>query len=242
MEEEKKNKTLTQKIVTGIGIALIVVLVPMLVFNLIIIVKGIGADDPPKLFGTTPLVVLTSSMEDNKNDEWEDLSFPRGCMIFIVDTPFEELKVGDVITYKEGNSLTTHRIVGEGEDSKGKYFLTKGDANNIGDQDAGRPNIYKEDYYGQYKGAHILGFGYFSDFVQKPVGILVVVGVPVIAFIVYDVLTRRKEAKQKQAAAVGQANAKAAEVNAELEAMRKELEALKAKSNDSSDDNSQNNG
>ena len=225
MEENKTKKSVSQKVVTVIGIALIVIMVPILIFNMIIIFKGMGSEEPPMVFGVTPLVVLTGSMEDNKNDEWESLTFPAGCMIFIEDFNFADLDVGDVITYKEGKSFTTHRIIEKCTDADGTvYFRTKGDANNICDQDAGRPNIYEADVVGQYTGKYIIGMGYFSNFVKKPVGILVVVGVPVIAFIVYDILVRRKEAKEQTAGATAINSAQ----TAELELMRQELERLKA--------------
>ena len=45
----------------------------------------------------------------------------------------DEINVGDIITFKEGDLLIVHRVIEKGVDSKGIYFITKGDNNNIDD-------------------------------------------------------------------------------------------------------------
>lgn len=45
-----------------------------------------------------------------------------------------DLRIGDVITMSEGNALVTHRIVKIEEKDGKKYFITRGDANNVEDQ------------------------------------------------------------------------------------------------------------
>ena len=49
--------------------------------------------------------------------------------IKIVPTSPEEIKIGDIITFKRNNILMVHRVISKGEDSKGDYFVTKGDNN-----------------------------------------------------------------------------------------------------------------
>lgn len=41
----------------------------------------------------------------------------------------EQINIGDIITFKSGNILVVHRVVGKGEDEQGFYFVTKGDNN-----------------------------------------------------------------------------------------------------------------
>lgn len=45
----------------------------------------------------------------------------------------ENLQIGDIISYKEGNDLIVHRIVDIGRDDLGLYYITKGDNNNAVD-------------------------------------------------------------------------------------------------------------
>ncbi len=45
----------------------------------------------------------------------------------------EEIDVGDIISFNKNGLLIVHRIVEKGIDSKGVYFITKGDNNNFSD-------------------------------------------------------------------------------------------------------------
>ncbi len=49
--------------------------------------------------------------------------------IKIVPESEEQINIGDIISYREGNDLIVHRVVGKGEDEGGTYFITKGDNN-----------------------------------------------------------------------------------------------------------------
>jgi signal peptidase len=52
-----------QKILNIVGIALCVILIPILIMNCVLIVKGlVNEDEVPGVFGRTPLIVLTDSM------------------------------------------------------------------------------------------------------------------------------------------------------------------------------------
>lgn len=53
--------------------------------------------------------------------------------IRIIPKSDEQIKVGDIVTYESGNDLIVHRIVETGEDSAGRYFITKGDNNSADD-------------------------------------------------------------------------------------------------------------
>jgi len=45
----------------------------------------------------------------------------------------DELHVGDIITFRQGNDLIVHRIIEKGIDEQGYFFITKGDNNNVTD-------------------------------------------------------------------------------------------------------------
>jgi hypothetical protein len=53
--------------------------------------------------------------------------------IRIVPKSSEDIKVGDIITYKSGDSLIVHRVIEIGTDSSGLYFIPKGDNNDVSD-------------------------------------------------------------------------------------------------------------
>jgi len=80
----------------------------------------------PMLLGWKPVVVLTGSMEP---------AYKVGGLIYYQKTAFENIEVGDAITFKAGNdSLVTHRVVET--DNISQSFITKGDSNNTNDNNS----------------------------------------------------------------------------------------------------------
>jgi len=49
--------------------------------------------------------------------------------IKIVPKSAEDIKVGDIISFQSGDKVIVHRVVSKGADSKGVFFVTKGDNN-----------------------------------------------------------------------------------------------------------------
>ncbi len=53
--------------------------------------------------------------------------------IRVVPASENDIQIGDIVTYKEGDSLIVHRVIDKGTDSGGMYFITKGDNNTLSD-------------------------------------------------------------------------------------------------------------
>lgn len=175
----------------AVMIVLTLILLPILVMNIILIAKGSsGSLVPPDIGGVAPLVVTTGSMEGDRED-----SFPQGSLIFVDILSDEEeksqLAVDDVITYyleqsDESIIYITHRIVAVNyaDDGTVSSFITRGDANGMSNDPEPVP---LSNVVGQYQSC-IPVVGYIVGWLQNPVVIGFVVGVPVVAFIAYDVI------------------------------------------------------
>lgn len=206
--EKEKNKSKTHSsVLTGIGLILCIVFGLMFLCNMVIIIKGtIHPETPPSVAGITPMVVLSGSMSGSAEDHIE-----VGDLIFVGKADADKLKEGDIIAFQEENSITvvTHRIikVQTGADSQ-KEFITKGDANNTEDQ----MPVPASGVIGQYR-FRIAGVGNFAIFLQTPLGMILFIGVPVLLFIIYDIIRRQKYANRERK--------KSEEMEAELERLRK---------------------
>lgn len=49
--------------------------------------------------------------------------------IKIVPENPEQIKIGDIISFQQGNIMIVHRVVDKGQDKNGYWFVTKGDNN-----------------------------------------------------------------------------------------------------------------
>ena len=190
-------------IAVAVLIALTAILLPIFIINLTLTIRSnIDKTVPASVFGIAPLAVETDSMKGDAED-----SFAGGALILVdmlAEDEKQQLEVGQIVTFRqkddEGNYyFVTHRIAELGtEGGTVRYVVTRGDGNNVDD---GATAI------GDVLGvcvASVGGLGAAVMFLQTPVGMLLCIGVPVVAYIVYDVVrialrNRRLAAEQGEA-------------------------------------------
>ena len=206
-ESETKQKSRVG-VGTILGVILCIILIPALIVNITLIVKSfLYPEEVPSFLGYKPFIVLTGSMEP---------VFYSGDLVMVKEVEADSLQVGDVIAFREGTAVITHRIVQvEGADQELR-FITKGDNNNVNDR---RP-VTVEQLEGVYL-YRISKLGNFAMFMQTPVGMALFIALPLLSFILYDILRRtlfeRKKAQRTK------------ELEAELESMRRQLDASSKK-------------
>ena len=205
-EALNKEKPSTKKIIlNSVGIVLCVLLLPILVLNCILIVKGIAKpDEVPALGKTIPMIVLTDSMHD---------TIKSGDLIICKKVDQKDVKVGDVISFFDptgkSDSVTTHRVMAIEVLPDGRYyFYTKGDNNNIADITP----VPGENLVGKWTGRRIWALGHVILFTQSPLGIILCIVLPVGAIVAYYIIKRKQQDGKKQE---------------DIDALKKELEALK---------------
>ena len=189
---DEKKSTLKSRILTGVGIALCVILIPMLIINCTLLIKGwTNKDEVPSLFGYAPMIVLTDSMVGNNED-----NFNGGDLIFVKTVKPEEVKKGDVISFFDpqgnGTSITSHRVVEVLKENGEISFKTKGDNNNTED----KLPVPAKNLAGVYTGFKIVGAGQVAMFMQTPWGLIVCVVVPILLLIGWDALRRARYNKK----------------------------------------------
>lgn len=127
-------------------------------------ILGFLAIAAPLVMGYHPVVVLSGSMEP---------TYHVGSVIYYKAVPFEDINVGDPITFlgAEGGIMVTHRVVEK--DESAKAFVTQGDAN--GSRDPGR--VRYTNVVGKASKISIPYGGYFVNYGKQPIviGIMVLI-------------------------------------------------------------------
>jgi len=197
-----ENNVNSRKIYTALAVLICLILIPILVVNLTIIFKSItNPQQVPSFFGYRPLILLSGSMEPQ---------ILPGDIVVTRDVPVETLKEGDIVSFLQGSAIITHRIVSIDEAAGVKTFQTKGDNNNTVDDTI----LSAEMLQGKFL-FRIPRLGHAAMFLQTPIGMILFIAVPLVLFVLYDIL-RRSVFEKKEAATTSH-------LKAELEAMRKKL-------------------
>jgi signal peptidase len=201
---EKKTHVVRHQVGNFLGIAAIIILLPILIVNLTLIVKSyMNSEEVPSVGGYMPLIVLSDSMYPY---------IQSGDLILCRTVDAESVEVGDVISFFDpagnGTSVVSHRVTEIINEDGEISFRTKGDANNAEDEAA----VPAENLVGTYI-RRFAGVGNIAIFMQTTKGLMICVLLPLVLLVGYDLIRRRIYEKSKKE---------------DTEALMRELEALRA--------------
>lgn len=167
-----------------------------------------------RLLGFKCYTVISGSMEPE---------YSVGDLLYVKEVNVNSIKVGDPITFilNEDLVVATHRVVRI--DAEKQHFYTKGDANEIEDQNP----VHFKNVIGVPKFS-IAKLGYVSDFVQNPPGLYITIGAGIVLIILVflpDLLAKKKNEDAEKAAEM---QSEIDSANEENERLKAELESLKA--------------
>lgn len=139
----------------------------------------------PKIFGITPMAVLSGSMEP---------AYHVGGLVFVQKVDPENVTVGDAITFTvgAGDTVVTHRVIKVNE--KDKTFETKGDAN----ENADGGEVAFTNVKGQAMDFSIPLLGYVAVYLGSTKGMILLVAGMIILFLIsfiIDQLSKKDEEK-----------------------------------------------
>ena len=181
---EKSSKHL-YKLGKFISICICIIIVFFLIFNVsLIITSYIKPGETPNFFGIKSFTIVSESMEPkiNKQD-----------VIFIKEVDKDELEVGDIISFKTGEIINTHRIVKIEEQNGEEVYITKGDNNKKED----RGYVKLNDIEGKYL-FKIPRFGIIVEILKSKITLVILLVILVLISYYQVVLTKRKLKRKEE--------------------------------------------
>ncbi len=140
----------------------------------------------PKLIGYETYYIRTGSM---------GIVMPKGSLVFVKDVPFDEIRLGDVVTFNNDDETEffTHRVIEI--DKNNQMFTTKGDANKEEDP---APTSY---YFAKGRVDFSIPFvGYIAEFLNSTIGKVVIAAV-YLAWIAVEIelfIMKRKSSQEEE--------------------------------------------
>lgn len=145
----------------------LVIVLPFLIFNLTLIIKSkLYPDKIADFMGYKPFIVMSGSMETTIN---------IGDLVIVKKVNSSSIHTGDIIAFKNGNIVISHRVKGVINDSGTYKFKTKGDNNNVADDFIVNFDAIEGIFVNK-----IPGLGSILLFLGKPIGLLMVILVIII--------------------------------------------------------------
>ncbi len=167
-----------------ISAILYIVLIPMIIFNFTLIIKSfINPNKTPDFFGYKSFVIVSGSMEP---------TIKKGDAIFVKEVLEEEIKTNDIISFTQGETNVTHRIIGISQENGINKYTTKGDNNNTEDKE----KISYEQIEGKYQ-FKISQFGMVTGILKNKITLIILIAI-IIVINYYKVRIENKKQKRKQ--------------------------------------------
>ena len=161
-----------------------IIILFLIIFNLTLLIETyINPNKLPSFLGIKSFVIVSESMEPTIMTE---------DVIFITNTSRENLEVGDIISFRIGDYINTHRIIRIEQQNGEEVYITKGDNNNAED----RTPVKFEDIEGKYL-FRLPGFGRITDILKSKVT-LVILLVFLVIISYYEVRISRRKLKRKE--------------------------------------------
>lgn len=183
MERENQRIRTIGKIV---NIIIYIILIPIIIFNFILIIKSfINPKETPDFFGYKSFVIVSGSMEP---------TIMTGDAIMVKEVPQKEIKVNDIISFSQGETIVTHRITEIVEENGVRKYKTKGDNNNTEDKE----KITYEQIEGKYQ-FKINQFGVIINILKSKITLVILVLIIlVISYVRSKREKKREERKEKR--------------------------------------------
>ncbi|MGM0688634.1 MAG: signal peptidase I [Bacillota bacterium] len=173
-EKKKSTKRGLRRFFSLFGNFVFVVLLLMMATLSFFLIQSRVTGGVPQVAGYQMYIVLSGSMAPE---------FDTGSLAFVREVEPEEVTGGDIITYRSqagSDSLTTHRVI-QVQSNETISFITRGDSNNFND-----PNpVPAENVVGRVTGS-VPYVGYLLNYVQTREGLILLIFVPGVLIIVYE--------------------------------------------------------
>jgi signal peptidase I len=175
----------------------------------IVVSLALAATFAPTFFGLDTMIVASGSM---------GRTMPVGSVVLIREVDAHSIRVGDVISFRRrgGEGTITHRVIAVEIEARQIRFTTKGDANGAPDAEpvvaSGR--IHRVEYV-------VPAVGYVVRYARSPLGVLLLVVLPVAGLVLDRGRARRKPRHRAIDADVGWSTTTFRLAHAVPEALRK---------------------
>lgn len=184
-DEIKKRRNRENKICRVISIIIYILLFPLIIYNISLIVQSVvHPNETPSFFGIKTYVIVSGSMQPE---------YDIGDIVIVKKVEEEDIKKDDVISYRNGQTVVTHRVIEENEVNNKKQFKTKGDNNNTEDIHEVTIDLIEGKVVGK-----VSKIGKLSIMLQDKISIIIIILLFYIYLVRSDKVKKRNERRKEK--------------------------------------------
>lgn len=169
-----KNKKMAKKAVKYI---VLVTLIILFIINLIL-----SFEENTHIFGIYMFNIVSESMEP---------TFYKDDLVIVKRCKMQELKKGDIITFKQDDRTISHRMIAITQEDGEFKFITKGDNNDILDKET----VEMKDVYGKVLFS-VKKIGKFIHYIQNARGLINIVIFIIIIYVLISLRDNQKNSRK----------------------------------------------
>lgn len=169
-----KNKKMAKKAVKYI---VLVTLIILFIINLIL-----SFEENTHIFGIYMFNIVSESMEP---------TFYKDDLVIVKRCKMQELKKGDIITFKQDDRTISHRMIAITQENGEFKFITKGDNNDILDKE----KVEMKDVYGKVLFS-VKKIGKFIHYIQNARGLINIVIFIIIIYVLISLRDNQKNSRK----------------------------------------------
>lgn len=180
-DKSSKNLYRLGKILSTI---ICIIILFLIIYNVTLMIESyMNPSELPSFLGIKSFIIVSESMEP---------TIMTDDVIFIADASKENLKVGDIISFRTGDYINTHRIIRIEEQNGEEVYITKGDNNKAED----RTPVKFHDIQGKYL-FRLPGFGKVIEILKSKVT-LVILLIFLVIISYHEVRLSKRRLKRKE--------------------------------------------
>ena len=169
-----KNKKMAKKAVKYI---VLVTLIILFIINLIL-----SFEENTHILGIYMFNIISESMEP---------TFYKDDLVIVKRCKMQELKKGDIITFKQDDRTISHRMIAITQENGEFKFITKGDNNDILDKET----VEMKDVYGKVLFS-VKKIGKFIHYIQNARGLINIVIFIIIIYVLISLRDNQKNSRK----------------------------------------------
>ncbi len=184
-DEIKKRRNRENKICRAISIIIYILLFPLIIYNISLIIQSvIKPNETPSFLGIKTYVIVSGSMQPE---------YSIGDIVIVKKVEEDDIKKDDVISYRNGQTVVTHRVIEEKELDGKTSFKTKGDNNNAEDIHEVTIDVIEGKVIGK-----ISKIGNLSIMLQDKISIIIIILLFYIYLVRSDKVKKRNERRKEK--------------------------------------------